>query len=135
MEFIEKQYFTLAQAEKLIPEVEQVLKRLLAIQETLSAFDEVKLNFEDEFKGVVHHIVKNKNFHKLNFDLYRGIEQMLDMGVILKALNLGLIDFYSKHENREIFLCWKLGESRIEHWHEINTGFSGRRPIAEIKKF
>jgi hypothetical protein len=39
------------------------------------------------------------------------------------------VDFYSLREDRPIFLCWKLGEDRITHWHEIDAGYSGRQPI------
>jgi len=39
------------------------------------------------------------------------------------------VDFYSLREDRPIFLCWRLGEDRITHWHEIDSGFAGRQPI------
>jgi len=41
----------------------------------------------------------------------------------------GLVDFYSLRDDSPVFLCWRLGEDRITHWHEIDTGFSGRQPI------
>ncbi len=44
----------------------------------------------------------------------------------------GLCDFPSIHEGREIFLCWRLGEPAVSHWHEIHTGFMGRLPISEL---
>ena len=48
---------------------------------------------------------------------------------MFKGFDAGLVDFYSLREDRPIFLCWKLGEERITHWHEIDAGFSGRQPI------
>jgi hypothetical protein len=44
----------------------------------------------------------------------------------------GLVDFHGKLEGREIFWCWKLGEDRITHWHELDAGFKGRQPIPEV---
>lgn len=55
------------------------------------------------------------------------------MGVEVKDLDVGLIDFPSLHRGRPIYLCWKLGEGdRIAWWHEPQTGYAGRRPIKEL---
>lgn len=50
-------------------------------------------------------------------------------GAILKDINLGLLDFLSKRDGREVYLCWRYGEDRIEFWHELHTGYSGRQPL------
>ena len=56
-----------------------------------------------------------------------------EMGVEVKDLDQGLIDFPSVRRGRQIYLCWKLGEAdTIDWWHEVNTGFAGRRPIKEL---
>ena len=56
-------------------------------------------------------------------------QELEAIGCVFKGFEAGLVDFYSLREDRPIFLCWRLGEDRIEHWHEIDTGFSGRQPI------
>ena len=48
---------------------------------------------------------------------------------MFKGFEAGLVDFRSLREDRPIFLCWRLGEQRITHWHEIDGGFEGRQPI------
>lgn len=55
--------------------------------------------------------------------------QIQDMGIQIKDLTIGLIDFVALHEGREIYLCWKYGEGSIQFWHEIEAGFSGRQLI------
>ena len=50
-------------------------------------------------------------------------------GIELKGLDEGLIDFPSEREGRVVYLCWRLGEERIEWWHELDTGFAGRQPL------
>ena len=61
------------------------------------------------------------------------VQTIADMGVQVKDLDVGLIDFPSTRRGREIYLCWKLGEGeRISWWHEVNAGFAGRRPIKEL---
>jgi hypothetical protein len=55
--------------------------------------------------------------------------ELSDIGCVFKGFDAGLVDFYSLREDRLIFLCWRLGEPAIEHWHEIDSGFSGRHPL------
>jgi hypothetical protein len=61
--------------------------------------------------------------------LTKGIDEIAAMGIEVKDLNAGLIDFYSLRDGRVVFLCWKLGEDRIRYWHELDTGFAGREPV------
>lgn len=61
--------------------------------------------------------------------LRREIERLSEAGIILRDADSGLIDFPSEREGREIQLCWKLGEERVAHWHEIDAGFSNRYPL------
>lgn len=52
-----------------------------------------------------------------------------EIGCELKDWTTGLVDFPAWHEGRRVWLCWRLGEPAVEHWHELDAGFSGRRPI------
>ena len=55
--------------------------------------------------------------------------ELADLGVLLKDYFIGLIDFPCWRDGREIYLCWKLGEPEVAHWHETDAGFSGRRKL------
>lgn len=57
------------------------------------------------------------------------VKKIQAYGVILKDLNIGLLDFLSERDGREIYLCWRYGEPSIEHYHELHGGFNGRHPI------
>jgi len=64
----------------------------------------------------------------------RGIVGELQAhGLLVKRLD-GLVDFRSKRGDRPVFLCWRKGENRIEHWHEVTAGAEGRRPVDELFK-
>jgi hypothetical protein len=52
-----------------------------------------------------------------------------DLGVELKDPAMGLIDFLALRDGREVYLCWRLGETAIDYWHETDTGFAGRQPL------
>src|SRR2546428_10624448 len=54
------------------------------------------------------------------------------IGCVFKGFEEGLVDFYGKLDGKEIFWCWKRGEDRLEHWHELEAGYAGRQPIPEV---
>ena len=64
---------------------------------------------------------------------YKELAELMVHGAIVKDLESGLVDFCSYHKGKEILLCWKLGEEGITHWHNIDEGFTGRQPIAELE--
>lgn len=62
-------------------------------------------------------------------DRLRGyVDELLKLGVELKSED-GLCDFPSMRDGREVYLCWRLGEPKVAHWHELEAGFAGRRRI------
>lgn len=58
-----------------------------------------------------------------------------EYGCIIKSHAEGLVDFPAILEGREVYLCWRLGESRIEAWHELEEGFAGRQPVIDDMRF
>ncbi|HVC79658.1 MAG TPA: DUF2203 domain-containing protein [Chloroflexota bacterium] len=65
----------------------------------------------------------------LNAEMREAVSAVQDLGVVIKRLSPALIDFPSVRGDRVIFLCWQDGEETIRHWHEIDAGFAGRRPL------
>lgn len=57
------------------------------------------------------------------------LEELSAVGCVFKGFDDGLVDFYSKLNGRDVFLCWKLGESDVSHWHELDAGFAGRKQL------
>ena len=62
------------------------------------------------------------------------IHQIKDMGVLLKDADKGLCDFPYMRQGRVVYLCWQLGEDRIQYWHDIESGFAGREPLDETDR-
>ena len=62
------------------------------------------------------------------------VEELSEVGCELKDYQVGLIDFVGRHQSRDVYLCWKLGEEKIGYWHEINAGFTGRQHISTLKE-
>jgi hypothetical protein len=67
------------------------------------------------------------------FDHERALRDELtwlaDRGILLRDPETGLVDFLGEHEGRRVYLCWRLGEDTVGFWHELSTGFTGRRPL------
>lgn len=64
----------------------------------------------------------------------RGIDafvrELTDLGVEMKGFDVGLVDFPGEMDGRPVYLCWRLGEPAVAHWHERDAGFAGRQPLA-----
>jgi hypothetical protein len=63
------------------------------------------------------------------YKLYLAIARIQELGVFLKDLDMGLLDFPHERGGRVVFLCWHPPEERIGYWHEIEAGYAGRQPL------
>lgn len=57
------------------------------------------------------------------------VDELTEVGCHFKGFDEGLVDFYSFRDGRPVLLCWRAGETEIGHWHDVDAGFAGRRPI------
>ena len=130
-----KKYFTLEGAESSIQKIEITLRRTIRMDKALELLSSIEIEVYDDDYDNLRRITKlNKQFHKLSYEFYANIEKLEDMGCVIKDLEIGIIDFYSRFEGRDIFLCWKLGEKQIKFWHEVDSGYIGRKPILDLRK-
>lgn len=63
-------------------------------------------------------------------EIDRYIAEIVALGVEFKGFDLGLVDFPGEVDGRPVFLCWCLGEASVEYWHDRDSGYEGRQPIA-----
>lgn len=130
------EFFTRAQAEALLPQLEASLRELQALHTELA-------ECERELNETQTRITSNG--HLPLDDLASLPDQVADLsrrlterardvaenGVIIKDLDMGLLDFPALREGREVYLCWRLGEERVGWWHEVDAGLSGRQPLED----
>jgi hypothetical protein len=64
--------------------------------------------------------------------LQEYVDELGAIGVELKDFDMGLVDFPGRHQGRDVYLCWKLGEDKVGHWHELHTGYTGRQPVRSL---
>lgn len=130
-----KLFFTLDQAQKALPQLKPIFKQLMKLHRAISMIDSIELEFEDyHYENNLIGININKKYHRLSYEFYQALEDLERFGCIVKDLDVGLLDFYSKHDGREIVLCWMLGEDNIKYWHESDDGYANRQPISLLKE-
>ena len=129
-------FFTLRQAESLIPEVESAIRDAIALK-TEYATAEIEVQERARWitmSGGVHVNLSEVIDLKGRRDeraarLKAAIENIHSFGCLVKDLDIGLIDFPTMFRGEEVYLCWKLGETAIEFWHGVQEGFRGRKKI------
>ena len=125
--------FTVTMANRALPLVRRIVadivqeyprwRDLVARYELLSAGSKPEWGESEDMQKVHREIERFAE----RIESYR--KELEQVGVHLKDAETGLIDFYGLHEGRLVCLCWKLGEEKVAHWHELEAGFAGRQPI------
>ena len=121
-------YFTVAEANALLPEITPLLEELLRrraqatqrAQRAGSLLEDTRSNI-----GSAELSALTQDFLMIE----QLVRRIRGLGCILKDAQSGLIDFLALRDGRDVYLCWKLGEPEITHYHELHTGFNGREPL------
>jgi hypothetical protein len=129
-------FFTLAQAEKLLPQVESAIREALARK---TEYDQAEAEWQRVSErlmvtGGMHvdrpRLIEQKSRREsAALGVQDSIQRVHELGCLVKDLDIGLIDFPALFNGQEVCLCWKLGESGIRFWHGVTEGFRGRKPI------
>ncbi|MGD1096695.1 MAG: DUF2203 domain-containing protein [Bryobacteraceae bacterium] len=131
-------YFTLTESEALLPKVERALRDALfhkseyykAAQELEDSTRQIRMAGGSRVNRGEYLSVRARRDTSAAA-LKEALEQIEQMGVLVKDLDIGLIDFLTLYQGREVCLCWKLGEERIRFWHGTEEGFRGRKAVDE----
>ena len=122
-----KKRFTLAEANKSLPYVSRIVKDLVHINRTI-ATQQQKI----EKKAGKDRGISEKELVISKDRLQCLVEELTAVGAELKDPRSGLIDFIGRHKGHDVCLCWRLGEEKVSFFHEIDSGFSGRQPVAGL---
>jgi len=122
--------FTLGEARGLLPKLRKLLAKISAEREVLiSMRDEVqRARVKSEFGGGTR-VGASYLRHLMVFS--ELVQEIESLGVLVKDLGTGPVDFPHELDGRIVYLCWKPDEDEIGWWHEVDTGFAGRHPLSE----
>ena len=119
-------YFTIKSANEALPGVIEKFNKLKKQKnEIMKAEQELQMSAS----SLDQYMTQKQKLNSELTKFYQLIEDLEGTGVSLKGLDQGLLDFPSRRFNEDVWLCWKDGETEIKFWHELDTGFNGRKPI------
>jgi hypothetical protein len=128
--------FTLDEAQSLLPVLESLLRRALAgkqaAEEVESSLGELsrRIFLSGGMRVDLAAVARQRAEMDGHLERVREMIAEIDsIGVQVKDLESGLLDFPFKLEDEVVLLCWRMGESAIEHWHTVDSGFQGRKPV------
>lgn len=136
--------FSVIEAEELLPTLKTNLEKIFHLNQTLKAVSTdidslIDIWGEDVYK---HSHVDNGYYTDLVNRQQEIMKQLQDemikinqLGCFVKDIERGLVDFYYKLDDEVVFLCWRYGEDKINHWHALNSGFTARRPLRDLFAF
>ena len=131
-----ERYFSVADVEALIPALTRLMKRVMtANAEAVEARE--RLQGEQQRIALAGGGVLDRRawradlerIERLTAEMQQGLGEIVELGGAPKDLGLGLVDFLHLREGREVNLCWKYGEREIRHWHGLDEGYAGRKPL------
>jgi hypothetical protein len=127
----DQKYFTVDQANRTLPLVSRIVGDI--IHEYADWKDKVR-QYEMLVGAVSEEtpdqVALRQRVEDLAARINGYIQELSSIGCLFKGFEEGLVDFLGRRDDRDVFWCWKFGEPRVQHWHEVDAGFAGRQPLA-----
>ncbi len=133
-----RRVFTAAEANAALPLVRAIVTDLAQLSrdviERRERFEQLKARRAARSHGVYDEELTQVEevLHRDAEQLQEYVNELLELGVEPKSGPEGLVDFPSYIDGRLVYLCWKLGEAEVAHWHEWDAGYRGRQPLGEV---
>jgi hypothetical protein len=134
MERKERRYFTVEEARALVPRLRGLL---VALQAEKRELDQLlgELRRLAPLAFLNGHGAQLERIEQRVAELTRSIREKVrvihQLGVEVKDLDMGIVDFPSLRDGREVYLCWRVDEPTVAYWHDLDAGFRGRQPLEE----
>ena len=126
--------FTVNEANALLPELRPVIERILENIRRLKSKSETvirKEQLDPEAPNLMERLRADEEIARLVGEVEGWVEEIHSYGCLCKGVEQGLIDFPCLLGAEVVFLCWQLGETSVGHWHRIEEGFAGRKPLLD----
>jgi len=123
-----KRYFTIEEANAALLTLRPIVATMLAARERIVAA-------QPELWPVLEKAAQNGGSEKassvlVDFETVRRSAKAIEaMGIELKDINTGLVDFLAERDGRDVYLCWRYDEPKVAFWHDLEAGFAGRQPL------
>ena len=130
-----QRYFTPSEANELLVEVRPLAESLVQHRQGMRLAAERRARLTARIAGNGGDLDPqepgelDEQFQRESHAVTQAAERLERLGVLVKDLDSGLVDFPALHEGEEVLLCWQLGEDEVAHWHGVDEGFAGRKPL------
>jgi hypothetical protein len=122
-------YFTVAEAEALIPRLEGIFASVLELHAKAEAKARALSELETAGGPEAEAALARAQLQFMVNEINERLRPVFDLGAQPKGLDPALVDFPHRLEGREVCLCWRYGEKSITHYHGLEEGFAGRKPL------
>jgi hypothetical protein len=133
---VAERYFSVADVEALIPALTRAMKQVMSanveVTEARERLQAEQRRIDLAGGGILDRRAwraDKDRIERLTAEMQRGLAAIAELGGVPKDLSLGLVDFLHLRNGREVNLCWKYGEREIRHWHGLDEGYAGRKPL------
>jgi hypothetical protein len=127
IELVHGRHFTRDEANELLPQLTTLLTRLREAKDELT--DTEAHEALSEAAPTNGGGEQGRQVGVAFLEVRRLLETVENAGIVLRDIDRGLLDFPALSEDREIYLCWELGEDEVAYWHELEGGYGGREPL------
>jgi hypothetical protein len=131
-----ERYYSVADVEALIPTLARIMAQAMTANAEASQARERLQNEQRRIDLAGGGVLDRRawqadrdRIERLTAEMQRGLGEIAELGGVPKDLGLGLVDFLHLRDGREVNLCWKYGERKITHWHGLDEGYAGRKPL------
>jgi len=124
---IHTRHYTLEQANAALATVKPLLQRLRDAKDLLTDSEAHELLSETAPANGGGE--PGRQVGEAFLEVRRLLGALEEAGIMIRDIDRGLIDFPAIRDEREVYLCWELGEDEITHWHELDSGYRGRQPL------
>jgi len=122
--------YTVARANASLPLVRRIVADLVShYRHWEDAVRHVDLSAHDNTLDNTDALRWQREAQRLAGEIDSCVRELAELGVEVRGIDVGLVDFPGTLDGREVFFCWMLGESAVTHWHETDSGFSSRQPL------
>ena len=129
-------FFTLAEANRTLPLVKRIVQDIMAVypdwQDLVARYELIAAQARPEWGESQEQLALKAEIDSVAGKINSYLKELEQVGCEFKGPDQGLVDFHGRLDGHEILWCWKLGEDRIAHWHELDAGFAGRQAIPEV---
>ena len=129
-------FFTLAEANKTLPLVKRVVADILSVypqwKDLVDRYGLIAAQARPEWGESQEQLDLKVQIDVLATRINDYLAELEQIGCEFKGFADGLVDFHGRLDAREILWCWKYGEDRIGHWHDLDAGFAGRQPLPAV---